>query len=71
MRRFFLLAALAWLLSAAPAALAQCSMCATGASAAGQRAQKSLKQGVVVLLVPPIALMAGLVGLAFFYRRDG
>ena len=58
------------LLGAAPAS-AQCSMCATSAAGASSKTQTSLMHGVFVLLVPPLGLMAGLVGLAFFYRREG
>ena len=29
-----------------------------------------LLHGVLVLLVPPVSMMAGLIGLAFFYKRD-
>ena len=71
MKKLLAIAALALALLAATPALAQCSMCATSAGGASQRTQKSLMHGVFVLLVPPLGLMAGLVGLAFFYRREG
>jgi hypothetical protein len=70
MRRLALVATLALLLSAAAPASAQCAMCSTGAHAAGSKAERSLLHGVVVLLVPPVTMMAGLIGLAFFYKRN-
>ncbi|MBI2677524.1 MAG: hypothetical protein HYX28_01940 [Candidatus Koribacter versatilis] len=70
MKRFSLIATVALLLSAAAPASAQCVMCSTGAHAAGTKTEKSLLRGVLVLLVPPVSMMAGLVGLAFFYKRD-
>ena len=69
MKHRLAIAALALALGVPPA-LAQCSMCATGASSASTRTQKSLAHGVFVLLVPPLGLMVGLVGLAFSYRRE-
>jgi hypothetical protein len=71
MKRFLQFATLALCLSAGTSAFAQgCVMCSTGAHAAGEKAEKSLLHGVVVLLVPPVSMMAGLVGLAVFYRRE-
>ena len=72
MRRFLQVLALAGALTvaAAPAFGQGCVMCSTGAHAAGEKAERSLLHGVVVLLVPPVGMMAGLVGLAFYYRRE-
>lgn len=71
MKRLLRIAALASVLLAASApALAQCVMCSTGAHAAGAKAERSLLHGVIILLVPPVGMMAGLVGLAFYYRRE-
>jgi len=69
MRRLALTAALALLLFATVPAVAQCAMCSTGANAAGAKAQRSMFHGVLVLLVPPVTMMAGLIGLAVFYKR--
>jgi hypothetical protein len=66
-RRLALIVALALLLSAA--AGAQCVMCSTGAQASGAKAQRSMLHGVILLLVPPVTMMAGLIGFAFFHRR--
>ncbi len=55
----------------APAAQGQgCSMCATSAEAAEQQGRSALRRGVVVLLVPPVGIMALLLGAAFRYRSD-
>ena len=71
MKRFLQIVALAAVLMVATApALAQCVMCSTGASAAGPKAERSLLHGVIILLVPPVGMMVGLVGLAFYYRRE-
>lgn len=71
MRRLLAIAAMAFMLAAATPAFAQgCVMCSTGAHAAGEKAERSLSRGVLVLLVPPVGMMVGLVGLAFYYRRE-
>jgi len=71
MKRLFAIATLALAFAAAAPAFAQCSMCSSSAAAAGEQTRRSLARGVLVLLIPPVSLMAGLVGLAFYYRRDG
>jgi hypothetical protein len=70
MKRLSAIATLALLLAAAAPASAQCIMCSTGAHAAGAKTEASLFHGVLVLLVPPVSMMVGLIGLAFFYKRD-
>jgi hypothetical protein len=70
MKRLLAIAVLAFALLGAAPAFAQCSMCSSSAAGASARTQKSLMRGVLVLLVPPVGLMVGLVGLAFFYRRE-
>ncbi len=70
MKRFLQILALAGVLTVAPAFGQGCVMCSTGAHAAGEKAERSLLHGVVVLLVPPVGMMVGLVGLAFYYRRE-
>ncbi len=71
MKRLLAIAVLALaFLSPAPA-LAQCAMCSTAAHAAGEKSSRSLMRGVFVLLLPPLGLMMGLVGLAFYHKREG
>jgi hypothetical protein len=69
-KRLIVVATFALLLAAAVPAAAQCVMCSTGAQASGAKAQRSMLHGVVLLLVPPVTMMAGLIGFAFFHRRD-
>jgi hypothetical protein len=54
-------------LSASPA-LGQCALCYTAAAGAGKDGQRALSRAVIVLLVPPVGLMAVLIGVAFRYR---
>ncbi len=56
------------MLAVAPAALAQgCVMCYTTAASQGPRAIHALNQAILVLLLPPLAMFAGIFG--FIYRR--
>lgn len=45
-------------------------MCASSAEGAGSEGRSALMRGVAVLLLPPIGIMAALVGVAFRYRRE-
>jgi len=61
---------LLWLaLWATPAWSQGCALCSTAASAAGAKAQKALSRGVLILLVPPTAVMLGLIGIVFRQRH--
>lgn len=59
-------------LSATPAFGQGCVMCYTSAAAASQKGQRAITRGVLLLLVPPVSMMAGLVlvGLRYGRRRD-
>ncbi len=62
---------LLWLaLWATPAWSQGCALCSTAASAAGAKAQKALSRGVLILLIPPTAVMLGLIGIVFRQRRS-
>ena len=61
-----LLAALL-VMSASPA-FGQCALCYTSASNASKSSQNALTRAVVVLLIPPVGMMAVLIGVAFRYR---
>jgi hypothetical protein len=58
-------------LSAAPALGQGCAMCYTSARGASDGGQKALSRAVLTLLIPPVGMMAVLVGIAFRYRRNG
>lgn len=65
-------AAIVILLGASLPGVSQCAMCYESASQAGQRSQRALSRAVIFLLVPPVTMMIGLVGVAFRYgkKRD-
>jgi hypothetical protein len=48
---------------------AQCVMCFR--TAAAQQAERSrvLNKGIIILLIPPILVLAGILGLAFWKNR--
>jgi hypothetical protein len=72
-RRLYLgAAALSLALWAAPAFSQGCAMCYTSALGASPRGQRALSRAVIVLLLPPVGMMALLVGAGFRYaqRRD-
>jgi hypothetical protein len=50
-------------------AAAQCAMCYQSAAGAGQKAQTALTRGVLMLLVPPVGMMAAFVGFAVHRAR--
>ncbi len=56
--------------AAASHAAAQCSMCAASAAAQSPRAMASLNAGIIFLLIPPVAIMAAILVLAFRYRNS-
>jgi hypothetical protein len=55
---------------ASRAAAQGCAMCYQNAAAAGSNAQAGLRHGILILLLPTLALFGGI--FAFLYhRRDG
>jgi hypothetical protein len=56
-------------LNASPAFSQGCSMCRDNAAAASADTQRSLRRGIVVLLVPSLGAMVGLIGLAYRHRN--
>jgi len=71
-KRWYSSAAFALTLVAAnmPDLLAQCAMCKTVASAQSRQAMASLNYGILFLLVPPVAIMSGLLLFAFRCRNS-
>src|SRR6267378_7288689 len=59
-------------LGTVPALAQGCAMCYSSAKSSSQDGQRALSKAVLVLLVPPVGLMAFGVGFAFRYgkRRD-
>ena len=59
-------------LGTVPAFAQGCAMCYSSAKSASKDGQRALSKAVIVLLVPPLGLMAFGVGFAFRYgkRRD-
>lgn len=53
-------------------ALAQCAMCkqSVASSADGASAASGINLGVLVLLIPPVAIFAGIFGLVYRMRND-
>jgi hypothetical protein len=55
------IALLLFLLSAAPALAQGCANCYTTAAAGGPQTARALRSGILVLLVPPVIIFAGIV----------
>jgi len=60
----FVLALTLW---AAPAFAQGCAMCYSSAMGASQKGQKALSRAVMVLLLPPVGIMASSLAFAFRY----
>ena len=58
---------LLWGVWALPAA-AQCAMCRANAAGQDTRALQSLNSGILILLLPPVAIMGVILFVAFRYR---
>ncbi len=64
-----LLAIFVLLVASFPAFAQGCSTCTNSAAAAPERSQRALRRGIIVLMVPSLAVMLGFAGLAYRYRR--
>ena len=64
-----LLAILVLLFASSPAFAQGCAACTNSAASAPERSQRALRRGIVVLMVPSLAVMLGFAGLAYRYRR--
>ncbi|HEX4276468.1 MAG TPA: hypothetical protein VHZ74_13990 [Bryobacteraceae bacterium] len=52
-----------------PVVLAQCVMCYRTAAAQQLERSRVLNSGIVILLVPPVLVLGGLLGLAWWRRE--
>ena len=52
----------------APAVMAQCAMCRTALESAGGGLAKSLNLGIIVLLIPPVAIFCAIFVTAYKRR---
>lgn len=70
MKRLLIFTALLLMVAAAAPAFGQgCIMCYEGARGASVGSQHALDNAVLVLLVPPVAIMGLIVGFAFRYAK--
>ncbi len=56
---------------ATPAWAQGCSMCYASAAQEDARAQQALNLGIIVLIIPPVLLFAGVMVTAFRRRDEG
>jgi hypothetical protein len=63
-------ASLAVFLSPHGLAAQSCAMCYTTAGAAGRAAIQALKQGIVILMIPPVVLFTAIFVIAFRRRNQ-
>jgi heme/copper-type cytochrome/quinol oxidase subunit 3 len=56
-------------LSSAPAVMAQCAMCRTAVESTGGGLAKSLNLGIIVLLIPPVAIFCAIFVTAYKHRK--
>lgn len=65
------LIALCLLAAVSPAMGQGCSMCYASAAQEDARAQQALNLGIIVLIIPPVLLFAGVMVTAFRRGREG
>jgi len=69
MKRVLCIAGLLCALASAPAFGQGCAMCWSSADAAANRGKRALNNGITLMLVPTLGLMAGFAGLTVVYSR--
>ncbi len=50
-------------------ALAQCALCRTALEGASEKTARALNLGILVLLVPPVAIFCTIFAVAFKHRK--
>lgn len=56
-------------LACAPAVMAQCAMCRTAVENTGGGLAQSLNLGIIVLLIPPVAIFCAIFATAYKHRK--
>ena len=64
-------ATLLLVLLAPDAADAQCAMCKSAVSAAGEQATRAMNSGILVLLIPPVAIFCSIFAVFIRYKNGG
>lgn len=67
MKRLMVILVMLW--ASAPAFAQGCAACTNSAASAPERSQRALRRGIIVLMVPSLAIMLGFAGVAYRYRR--
>lgn len=49
---------------------AQCAMCKSAVQGAGEQAARAMNSGILVLLVPPVAIFCSIFAVFVKYRKD-
>ena len=49
---------------------AQCAMCKSAVQGAGEQAARAMNSGILVLLIPPVAIFCSIFAVFIKYRRD-
>jgi hypothetical protein len=52
-------------------ALAQCALCRTAAEQAGAETAKALNLGILMLLIPPVAIFCVIFAVAVRHQKEG
>ena len=63
-------AGLALVLLAPAGADAQCAMCKSALQGAGDQAARAINSGMLVLLIPPVAIFCSLFAVFIKYKND-
>ena len=50
-------------------ALAQCALCRTALEGSGEKTARAINLGILVLLVPPVAIFCTIFAVAFKHRK--
>jgi len=68
--RFGSMLAVLLLLTALPAFSQSCALCYTQAAGSGQRFISALRSGILILMIPPMAISIGIAVMAYRKRNQ-